>query len=301
MFVAWFDSDPGVIRRPMKTLPLTLLSVAVWTSQPLSAASLMLDFGPTAVASPYLSLSPGHVLGNLTGSDTTWNTISTSSSVTNLKYSNGTDTSGITLVLGQESSVGNGSISYSTTIGNIALPGTGGGTSGRKSLLTTGSIYGDDTNSTAAGRDGFFGGGTAAAGAAIGLRLDGLAAGDYTVYVMGRNTSSNDTGSRAMTFYTTTGASSGTFAFGSATSGSQVNTTYTNAAYTNQFNSFVAGENYVAFNISLATGESLFLATDGTGLETRGFLNMVQIVSVPESSALLLGFVGLLPLFRRRR
>ena len=60
--------------------------------------------------------------------------------------------------------------------------------------------------------------------------------------------------------------------------------------------------NYVALDITLADGDSLFLASDGgTAAESRGFLNMVQIVAIPEPASALLGTLGLLALLRRRR
>ncbi len=283
---------------------------------PACAASLMLDFGnPTAntgvpesntAASPgpvaaggYLILSPGHSLGNVATGETTWNTITTSSLHSSLNYSNGTSATGVTLVLGQEAVAGNNIINYSTPITTLNLIGNGGGTSGRKSLLAPGSIYGESRlGSSAVGRDGFFGG----TGSAIGFRVDGLAEGDYIVYLMGRNTNSNNRSLGGMTFHATTGTSSGTFTgFNSAASAFQANTTHTTAAYTNQYESFAAGQNYVALSISIAAGQSLFVASDGTETELRGFLNMAQIVAIPESSVTLLGAFGILALLRRSR
>lgn len=268
-----------------------------------SAASLMLDFGATAVASPYLTLSPGHASGDLTGSDTTWNTISSSASSSSLKYSDDSVATGITLTLGQEATVGNNTLSYSTSITNLALAGTGGGTGGQKSLLGAGSIFGNDTSSTAAGRDGFFGGGSSGAGAAIGLRLDGLAAGDYVIYLMGRNTNTNAGPPAVLTtnFYVTTGASSGSFDFSSLSPEVASNPSYASATYAGEYNTFTEGETFVAMNVTLGSGESLFLAADGTGSDTRGFLNMVQVVSVPEPSAACLACAAGLVLIRRRR
>jgi len=300
----------------MKALPFTLLSAIVWTTQSLSAATLMLDFGnPTAntsvpesnaAASPgpvasggYLTLSPGHAEADVGLGETTWNTITTSSPNSSLKYSDGTTATGITLTLGQEAVAGNNTIDYSTPVSTLTLIGNGGGTSGRKSLLTANSIYGDSRlGSSAVGRDGFFGG----TGSAIGFRVDGLTAGNYVIYLMGRNTNANAAALAGMTFYATTGSSAGTFAtFNTTSSEFQANPTYTTAAYTNQYESFVEGQNYVALNFTLTAGQSLFVAVDGTETETRGFLNMAQIVSVPEPSAVLLGGMGLLGLLRRRR
>jgi hypothetical protein len=276
----------------MKALPVLTLSLAFAASFPISAASLMFDFGnPTAntavpetnTSSPgpvasgnYLTLSPGHVTGDVEPGETTWNTITTSGQRTDLSYSNGTSATGVTLTLGQEAVAGDNTINFSTAISTLNLLGNGGGTAGRQSLLTAGSIYGDSRlGSSAVGRDGFFGG----AGSAIGFRVDGLAAGRYIIYLMGRNTNSNTaTTLGGMTFYATNGPSSSTFAnFNSATSGLELNTTYATTGYSGQYGSFVAGENYVALNVTVAAGESLFVAVDGTQQELRGFLNMAQI------------------------
>lgn len=301
----------------MKTLPLAILSVAICTAHSLHAASLMLDFGNPApsvglpesnnLATPgpvatgaYLTLSPGHATGTVAATETTWNTITTSDANSTLKYSDGTSApSTVTLTLGQEADAGDNIINYSTPIASLGLVGNGGGTAGRKSLLTAGSIYGDSRlGSSAVGRDAFFG----AAGSAIGFRVDGLKAGDYVIYLMGRNTNANTAALAAMTFYATTGDSASTFAsFNSEDSESQANTTYTTALYTNQYQSFSENQNYVAFNVSLMEGDSLFVAVDGTDTELRGFLNMAQIVSVPEPSAALLGGLGVLGLLRRKR
>lgn len=300
----------------MKNLPLAILAISACTMHSLSAATLMLDFGNPATntgvpesnntASPgpvatgaYLTLSPGHVIGGVTSAETTWNTITSSAANSSLSYSDGTSASTVTLTLGQEFSAGDNTIDYSTPIASLGLVGNGGGTAGRKSLLTANSIYGDTRlGSSAVGRDAFFG----AAGSAIGFRVDGLTAGDYVIYLMGRNTNANTAALAGMTFYATTGASSGSFSsFNMAASESQANTTYTTAAYTNQYESFVEGQNYVALSVSLLEGQSLFVAVDGTDTELRGFLNMAQIVSVPESSVALLGGLGLLGLLRRQR
>ncbi len=74
----------------------------------------------------------------------------------------------------------------------------------------------------------------------------------------------------------------------------QANTGYPN---TTPFNTFDEGNNFVSFDLTPAAGEPPFLASAG---ETRGFLNMVQIASMPEPSVWMSGLAGLVPLFRRR-
>ncbi|WP_367871289.1 PEP-CTERM sorting domain-containing protein [Luteolibacter sp. Populi] len=273
---------------------------------PLHAVNLMLDFGSppanSVVAAPYLTLSPGHSTGAIPGSQTNWNTITTSDNRSDLVYANGA-AAGVTLDLGQETPGATGIIDFGTAVGAVNLAGGGGGIQGQQGLLGTGSIYGDNTSSTAVGRDGFFGAGTASTMGAIGLRLDGLAAGDYVAYVMARNTNSN-AASYPMNLYSSVGTTSTSFTMSSVTA-SQANPGYTTGAYAGQFTSFILGDNYQTISFTVAEGQSFFLAVDGgnDAVDRRGFLNALQIVSVPEpsSSALLLGGLGFLFTRRQRR
>jgi len=288
----------------MQTAAMTLITGLGMMSA--HAQTLMLDFGQTAVASPYLTLSPGHAAGAIALSDTGWNTITTSAVYNSLVYADGSAATGVSLSLGQEATGGDNTISFSTPILSLSLAGTGGSVPGQQSLLTAGSIYGDDSSSTAPGRDGFFGSGTATGtGAAIGLRLDGLAAGDYVLFVMGRNVNS-DASTIPMNIFATTGASAGTFDFSSLSANPQSNIAYPAATYSGEYSSFVDGENYVGLFLSVGTGESVYLAVDGGDLaiDRRGFLNSFQIApaAVPEPSAFALAGLGLagLVIFRRR-
>jgi hypothetical protein len=314
MHDTWIGSGRVANRKSMKILPVTLFSVVVWTSQSLSAASLMINFRSTSanaaasgnVAAPYFTLSPGHDAGTVPLAQTSWNDFSGTAASSSLVFSDGAAATGVTLTFGTEATVGSGTIDLATVTGiNLAsLYGNGGGTSGRQLLVgSAASIYGNGNNSTnsAVGRAGWFGGGSAAAGNAVGLRVDGLAAGDYRVYVMARNTNSNAATAAPMNLYTTTGAISATFDFSALSPVVQANTTYPTSNPT-AYDAFADGENFVTFDLALTAGQSLFLASDGgTAGETRGFLNMVQIVPVPEPSVGLLGLAGLVPLLRRRR
>jgi len=268
-----------------------------------SAANLMLDFGPTAVGSSFYTISPGHSTGSIAAGETSWNNISTSAATSSLTYGNGSAATGITLTMGQETTGGNNLVDFSNSISNLALLGTGGAVAGRQKLLTTGSIYGADTNSTAVGRDGFFGGYSSTSpniGTAIGIRVEGLAAGQYIVYVMARNTNSNDT-TNPMNVYANTGSSAGTFDFSGLSAFSQSNLSYASAGYAGGYSNFINNENYVAISLTVGAGDALYVAVDGVGDAGRGFLNMVQIVPVPEPASALLGMLGSLFLIRRRR
>jgi hypothetical protein len=294
----------------MKPLPVLTLSLALAASFPAAAANLMLNFRSTSanaaasgdVTAAYDTLSPGHDAGTISMAETTWNNFSSAAGSSTLSYSDGSAAPGVSVTFGNESAAGSGIISYSTVSGinTSALYGTGGATPGNLSLVSNaGSIYGSGNNSgnSAAGRAGWLG---AATNTAIGMRVDGLAAGDYRVYVMSRNTNSN-AASVPQFLFATTGASSTSYTFSALTAATQANTGYANTNPT-AYNAFDEGENYVAIDLTLADGESLFLAADGAASgETRGFFNMVQIVAVPEPSLALLGSFGLLSLLRRRR
>ncbi len=298
-----------------KILPLASACLAL-SGGFASAANIMLDLGGVSgVGTPptagHETLSPGHASGSVPGGHTAWNSLGDAATTSSLSFSDGSAAAGLTLTFGQETTADSNNIDFSVNIGNVALAGTGGGVAGRQNLLGASSIYGSNTGPiSTVGRDGFFGAVNAdfgVAAGAIGLRLDGLEAGEYRIYVMARNTNSNDAANGngdfgAMAVYGFAGASAGTFDFTSlAALGTQLNPTYTTAAYAGEYDQFTDGENYVAFDMTIAEGESFFLASDGVGIEARGFLNMVQIVRIPEPSTALLGAFGFLALLRRRR
>ncbi len=299
-------SAPVKSKNPMKKiLPLASACLAL-SGGFASAVSLMLDFGPTTVTGSDATLSPGHDSGVIPAGETSWNSLASSASTDSLVWSDGNAASGITLTLGR-SAAASTVIDYTTAVVNVGLAGSGGA-GGRQNLVSAAnSIYGG----TAPGRDAFFGAPTGSSGtsdSAIGLRLDGLAAGQYTIYTMARNTNTNGADT-PMTVYVSTGTLGTTFDFSTAlANATQSNIAYFNPgspnppAYTDEYSRFIEGENYIALSVTIAAGESLFLAVDGaSSTETRGFLNMVQVVQVPEPSIALLGAFGFLALFRRRR
>jgi hypothetical protein len=100
------------------------------------------------------------------------------------------------------------------------------------------------------------------------------------------------------------------FAGVSATSGNFVlngtgmtSSTLTFASASTATTSWAENANYLKFMVTIGSGDVLNLATLGGGAETRGFLNSVQIVAVPEPStyALFFGGLGMLYLLRRRQ
>lgn len=268
------------------------------------AASILLDFGPTTVADGFTILSPGHALGTVSSTtETTWNKITTSAQVSSLDWGNGDDATGIILTMGQGLKSGT-TINYSTgTTFASSIPGNGGSVTTNEKLTTNKgtSIYGAATGSSSVGLDALF---TADNDTAIGFRLDGLVAGSYVVYVMARNSNTNSLTGAGMNVYASAGASgASSFNYSTVAAQAQANTGYTTGSYVNQFGSFIANQNYVSIPITVGEDQSIFVGVEGqgTGGAGRGFINMIQIVQVPEPSVSLLGAVGVLALFRRRR
>lgn len=293
-------------KKYIRPLPIVLAAALVSSVAPLSASSLLLNFhtthanDPGVVAGDYLDLSPGHATNSIPSGETTWNNFNTLTPGSSLSKSDGTAATGAVVSFGREGTPGNGIISYSATnINTTALYGTGGGASGIENYLSNaGSIYGDGNNTlnSAPGRTGWLGG---AGDTAIGLRVDGLLAGSYSIFVMGRNTNSTASGA-AMTFFASAGEISPNYDF-SALTGSVTSPSIVAQPDPTAYNEFIAGDNYTMLNVTIADGQSLYLASDGSGNETRGFLNMLQIVPIPEPSTALLSVCGVFALLRRRR
>ncbi|MDB6078952.1 MAG: glycosyltransferase family 1, partial [Akkermansiaceae bacterium] len=291
----------------MKTLPSLALFVALTAGVPATAANLMLNFVSTStnaaaagnVTPDYSTLSPGHATGAIAGSQTTWNNLNSTASGP-LKYADGSNAAGVNVTFSSEATAGSGILSFTSPNLNLsALYGSGGGLATNLYLNKDPlSIYGNGNNSSnfAVGRAGWLAG---AANTAIGMRVDGLAASDYLIYVMARNTNSNAIAA-PINLFASAASSSNTFNFSGLTPAQQANSVYPAGDDTTAYNSFIQGENYVVMSVSLSPGQSLFLASDGASpAELRGFLNAVQIVAVPEPSALLLSTLGLLAFVRR--
>lgn len=275
----------------MKSLkPFLLLALAL-PALALSAqaqAVLQLDFGPTTATGDSLQNSPYHIAdSSFTG--TTWNQVGgTVDSVLDipaggLQWSDGTTAAGVALNLGQ-------ALANSNTIDLATQPG-------RSTALGAGSNTGVYAG-TSVGRDGIFSGAVGdGQRRAIGLQITGLSAGIYEIYVTARNTSTAFS-AHDQHIYVGTAAGSGNFGYTAGLSSSTL--TYDlGSSFTG---SWVEGQNYAKFTVTLAEGEVLNLATDGTN--GRGFLNSVQIVSVipePSSAGLLVGGIAIVLAGLRRR
>lgn len=229
-------------------------------AQAVPAASLMFDFGQTAVTAADATKSPGHASGAVPAGEITWNQITADKAA--LVYGDGSAAVGIAIDIGR-SAAGVDTIDFndngftSSALGGAANVGIYSGTSPVK--------------------DGFFGGSGNANNLSLGVRVDGLPAGNYSILVHGRNTSQGQSACPER-FYAMTGPSATTFSF----SLTNLNLVIANSFPANT-TSFVAGDNYGKFVLKLTAGQSLFIASEGTtSVEWRGFLNTLQITPATE-------------------
>ncbi|HTL72982.1 MAG TPA: FAD-dependent oxidoreductase [bacterium] len=220
--------------------------------------SLLLDFGPTMVSTFADQMnSPAHTVGGLSSLQTNWNTGLMADTASGLVYSDGTAATGISVEMGR-SAAGSGVIDFNLNdfISNNPLGGA----------QNTGIYAGNSPV-----KDAFYGGSSGGGALAVGIRVNGLAAGTYTVYVAGRNTSTS--GSDPEQFFCTNGASASTYIFTNSPSVYQLNSSPANIS------GFVAGDNCNLMVVTLGAGQSLYLASAGaTTNNLRGFLNAVEIL-----------------------
>jgi len=258
----------------MKSYLLVPLIVAV-SALSSSGSILMLDFGATDVTltPAMLTNSPYHTAAGAGFTDTSWNMVQTAD-VSVLKYSDGTAATGVSVNLGVAP---NGS----TTVNLATQPSTSStlGTVINTGIYAAGSV----------GRDGVFG---STAGHSLGIQVTGLTAGTYDIYIVGRNTNISDSVAKS---YAVTGAAGVNFDFSGPT---PVTINYSNLTPTA---SWQDGVNYSHHTVVVAEGSALNIATQGSGVENRGFLNSIQIVQqIPEPAVAVLLIPGLLAMRRRR-
>ncbi|HWD92632.1 MAG TPA: immunoglobulin domain-containing protein [Verrucomicrobiae bacterium] len=255
------------LNTPLKVVFACSLVFAIITAR---AGSLLLDFGATTVAPADATLDMGHFSGAVPSTEISWNKIVNADN-SSLVYSDGSAATGVSIVVGRCPAATTNVVDY--TKKNIS-----------SSALGTAETQGIYTN-TSPTKDGIFATGTATVNTnAMGIRVDGLPAGTYTLYLSGRN--SNTGFSTPEQFFATNGASAGTFTFVSNTTASAVeansgtrvgsgNPTQADAITS----TFAYGDNCVHLVVTLNSGDSLFLSVVGVASnEFRGFMNAVEIV-----------------------
>ncbi len=241
-----------------------------------NASVLMLDFGPTTVTGANLTNSPYHSVNGAAG--TTWNKVSNA---------NNTDGAVPDITSGLLFSDGSGATGVGVNLGVASGTILGLGTQPNKNTAlgnnyNTGIYAGDSV-----GKDGVF----LTTNVAIGLQVTGLAAGIYEVYMATRNTSFS--GGQTQTSYVGAGAAGVDYDYSGYVNSALV---FANGAAAPT--TWVQGESYVKLTVNLAAGQALNIAVVGNA--DRGFLNAVQIVSVPEPGYGVMA-CGLLVTFAFRR
>jgi hypothetical protein len=241
------------------------------------ASVLMLDFGPTTVSEENRSNSPYHTVNASAG--LSWNKVSTLEDedhiavqdlMSGLVFADGTSATGIGVNVG---------VATGTEV-NLGVQPV------RNSPLG-GNFYTGIYSEGSVGRDGIF----TTSAVALGIQVTGLAPGIYEVFLATRNTSFN--GSNTQISYAGSGVAGANYDYSSYLSASLAFPSGAPAPTT-----WIEGESYVKLTVALAAGDALNLAVIGKA--DRGFLNAVQIVSVPEPSYGIMA-CGLLVTFTFRR
>lgn len=249
---------------------------ALFAAGSADASVLMLDFGPTTPVAPHDRNSPYHA-ADATFTGAKWNILQTADVASGLLYADNTAAEGVAVNLGS---------SIDSTL--IDLNVNPDKSSALGSATSTG-IY----NASTPGRDGIWKDGK---GSSTGVQITGLEPGVYEVYVTARNTNS---GQKATTQTIFAGSSlAGNFDYSTYSS-----VTLSYASQSSHTSAWTEGGNYAKLIVTVAPGYALNIAVAGTEGDSidRGFLNSIQVVPVPEPSALaMLGLAGL-PMLRRRR
>lgn len=278
-------------------LYITVGAMGLMTA-PSKAVSLLIDFGSGSISGfsggatgTEAERSPGYA--SHVG-EKTYNYGGTSAALSALVYGDGSPATNVSVKIAAESSVGNNTINFASGPGLNFSSVTG------SAVNVAGSAY--SGNSPA--RQGVFRDSTGGSNnAAMGVSITGLAAGTYTIFMTGRNTNAGAAGTPADFFLSVVnGGMPDAYLFSGTGNITQQTASATHTLDSLNGASFASGVTHVEFNVTLAEGQTLLLATEGTGGELRGFLNSLEIVSVPEPSAAILSFgaLGLLSLRRRR-
>ena len=262
---------------------------------PSNAASLLIDFGTGGGNGVATGADAQKSPGYLSHLGETYYNYGNAATLSGLKYGDGlTDATGVTVKIAAESTIGNNTINFAGTTG-IDFSGLSG-----SAVTDPTSAY---SGNSPAKQGTFRISSGSANNSAMGASITGLAAGTYTIYMVGRNTNTGGSATPA-NFYlsTVSGGMPDNYLFSGTGNTTQQTASATHTTASLNGTSFTAGVTHVEFTVTIGANETILLATEGTGGEARGFINSLEIVQVPEPSAALLSFgtLGLLA-FRRRR
>lgn len=258
---------------PRASLLAALISVG---SASLSASVLMFDFGTAAATGADLTNSPLHSAdGSFT--DTSWNSINstTTGAKTGFTYSDGTAATGVSLYVGRSSNNPWSTLTFA------------GGPTNVTSTSNPASLDGVFASATSIGRDGHYaayasGTGDPTLTRIMGVSVAGLNAGTYDIYLVGLNPGIAMSTAASMGFWAVELAGTANYDASTLVSGGP------QAVSTNSVSSsWVEGSNYVKLTFTKASNDSYltFLTVGQSEAETRGYLNSIQIVAVPEPAS----------------
>lgn len=267
--------------RQSLTLPAALVAAGLAcgvAASPARAVQIHLNFGATVADN---TNSAGHTVGGMTG--TSWNLITNADVPSGITDSAGGATS-VSVDLGKETSATSKLLDWTATGYSASALGT----------VYSAGIYAGNAKSATFVNNG------SSSFIDMGVRVRGLPAGEYDIFSVSRNTNTSNNEDYNVYFATVPTATLNT--------GSTDYSAVTPLAQNNAANSatWVAGDNYLVRRLTVAANQDLVVIAEGTTTsENRGFINTIQIATVPEpASGLLAGAaaatLGLLARRRRR-
>lgn len=288
----------------MKHLPHTLVIAACILASSSSltlAQTLLIDPGTVSGVTTALSGSVPYSVA----AGSSWNQGSANNYGT-VKYSDGSAATGVSVVADVvELSGGSGTLSFGSPVVSVLQGNISSG------------VFADNPAENAI----FSGGANNLTEGFLGMRITGLTAGSYDIYVaaayIGGTVNARAGGStpaqQAIWAFAGTSSVSLSYSGGTVSGGGSSSLAPAEILENTSSVSWIEGNNYATIHVTLTgVNNTLYIATTGdpalvtynsTSQEERAWLNVVQIVSVPEpSSALLLGAgLGALCLMLRPR
>lgn len=267
-------NHPGSTRSVAKLLVAAVLLASTW-HESLHAQILLINPGSGTVSSAQATNAP---FSTGLSSTSSWNNLPADAG-SGLLWSNGASATGVSVDLGAS---GNGFSAGTSNLNFATAPSTTAGLA-FSTLAANGTAQKDSIFAGASGQN-----------TAVGLRIGGLNAGVYNVYVTGFNSAAQALGRTHRFWAGSTPAATTLFAVSDLT---VANGFLLETIDNSQQTSWVEGVNYSQMQVTLDAGEYLTVVSNGTGGgDFRGFLPIVQIESVPEPSPcalIALGVVGL--------